>query len=66
MWSASDSVGHVGVVTNVSISGGKRTITVMDENGNGSGTDTITVNNGTMSDLYGYTYFQWTTNLPTP
>jgi len=63
MWSSSDPVGHVAVVTAVNVSGGNGTITVMDENASASGTDTITVSNGTMT--YGhYPNFQWTTNIP--
>jgi surface antigen len=64
MWSSSDQVGHVGVVTNVNVTGGNGTITVMDENANASGTDTITVSGGRMSYEGIYPYFQWTTNLP--
>jgi hypothetical protein len=71
MWSADDSTGHVGVVTgfdytqNGTLSG----INVMDENGGGTGSDTITVYpNGTMyyavTATSGYNEFQWTTNLP--
>jgi hypothetical protein len=67
MWSASDSTGHVAVVTRVNVTGGTGTITVMDENALATGTYTITVSNGKM--LYplkvgGYNEFQWTTNLP--
>lgn len=65
MWSSSDPVGHVAIVTAVSIQGGEGTITVMDENGSASGTDTVTVSGGQM--IYGnhlYDHFQWTTNMP--
>jgi surface antigen len=64
MWSSSDEVGHVAVVTAVNVSNGNGTITVMDENAAASGTDTITVTNGTMNYEGIYPYFQWTTNLP--
>jgi surface antigen len=63
MWSSSDQVGHVAVVTSVNVSGGNGTITVMDENASAGGTDTITVSGGQMS-YGGYPDFQWTTNLP--
>lgn len=70
MWGPADAVGHVGVITSVNVINGNGTITIMDENGSGSGTDTIAVNNGTMSYQYAsnasYTSFQWTTNLPAP
>jgi hypothetical protein len=68
MWSASDSVGHVAVVTGIVKSDGIVTgIRVMDENALRSGIYTITVTNGKM--LYplksgGYNEFQWTKNLP--
>ena len=64
MWSRSDQVGHVAVVTKVNVTGGNGTITVMDENASANGTHTITVSGGHMS--YGGIYpdFQWTTNLP--
>jgi surface antigen len=64
MWSGSDQVGHVAVVTNVNVTGGNGTITVMDENASANGTDTITVSGGTMSYEGIYPDFQWTTNLP--
>jgi len=64
MWSSSDSVGHVAVVTAVDVAGGNGTITVMDEDASASGTDTITVTNGAMSYGSAYQDFQWTTNLP--
>jgi surface antigen len=64
MWSASDQTGHVAVVTNVNVTGGNGTITVMDENAAANGTDTITVSGGKMSYEGMYPDFQWTTNLP--
>jgi surface antigen len=64
MWSASDQVGHVAVVTKVNVTGGKGTIKVMDENAAASGTDAITVSGGKMSYEGIYPDFQWTTNLP--
>jgi surface antigen len=64
MWSASDEVGHVAVVTGVNVTAGNGTVTVMDENASASGTDTITVTNGQMSYEGIYPDFQWTTNLP--
>ena len=64
MSSSSDQVGHVAVVTAVNVTGGNGTITVMDENGSGSGTDTITVSGGQMSYQGLYNDFQWTTNMP--
>ena len=63
MWSSSDEVGHVGVVTSVSVTNGNGTITIMDENGSSAGSDKINVSGGSMS-LDGYPDFQWTTNLP--
>ena len=63
MWSASDQIGHVAVVTAVNVSNGNGTITVMDENANGTGSGTIKVSGGTMS-YGGYPNFQWTTDLP--
>jgi surface antigen len=66
MWSNSDEVGHVAVVTNVAVTDGTGTITVMDENASASGTDTITVSGGTMSYEGIFPFFQWTTNLPNP
>jgi len=65
MWSSSDQVGHVAVVTAVNVTGGNRTITVIGENGSASGTDTITVTGGQMSYEGIYNDFQWTTNMPT-
>jgi surface antigen len=64
MWSASDQVGHVAVVTSVNVTGGNGTITVMDENASATGADTITVSGGAMSYQGIYPDFQWTTNLP--
>ena len=70
MWSNSDTTGHVAVVTHVSVSGGKGTIDVIDENASakplpdGMGNDTITVSGGLMSYEGLYNFFQWTTNLP--
>ena len=63
MWSSSDEVGHVGVVTNVNVNNGNGTITIMDENGSAAGHDTITVSGGAM-EFAGYNDYQWTTNLP--
>lgn len=64
MWSSSDPVGHVAVVTAVNVRDGNGTITVMGENGSASGTDTITVSSGQMSYEGIYNHFQWTTNIP--
>jgi hypothetical protein len=64
MWSSSDQVGHVAIVTAVNITGGNGTITVIGENGSANGTDTITVSNGQMSYEGLYNNFQWTTNMP--
>lgn len=64
MWSGSDQVGHVAVVTAVNITGENGTITVIGENGSASGTDTITVSSGQMSYEGIYNDFQWTTNMP--
>ena len=63
MWSASDQIGHVAVVTAVNVTNGNGTITVTDENANGTGSGTIKVSGGTMS-YGGYPNFQWTTDLP--
>jgi CHAP domain len=59
--------GHVGVVTNVSVSNGNGAITIMDENASGTGQDTITVSGGkfTTTTAGSYALFEWTTNLPT-
>lgn len=59
--------GHVGVVTNVSVSDGSGTITMMDENASGTAQDTITVSGGrfTTGTAGSYALFEWTTNLPT-
>ena len=57
------ALGHVAVVTAVNVAGGNGTITVMDENGSASGTDTITVTGGQMSYAGLYSNFQWTTNM---
>jgi hypothetical protein len=71
MWSTSDQTGHVGVVIGVSVNAnGTGSIEIMDENGYGTGTDFINVQNWSMSYGYAaneaYTYFQWTTNMPAP
>jgi hypothetical protein len=70
MWSAADPVGHVGVVISVNVTNGSGTIKIMDENGSGTGTDTINIQKGTMSYPYAanesYNNFQWTTNMPAP
>ncbi len=66
MWSSAYPDGHVAVVTGVNVTNGNGTITVMDENASATGTDTITVSNGTMSYEGIYPDFQWTTNLPVP
>jgi CHAP domain-containing protein len=70
MWSTADPVGHVGVVISVNVTNGSGTIKIMDENGSGTGTDTINVQKGTMSYPYAanesYNSFQWTTNMPAP
>lgn len=67
MWSSSNPSGdgHVAVVMKIikNTSGTVTGVLVMDENTNGKGQDTITVNGGQMS-LLGYNRFQWTTNLP--
>jgi len=65
MWSAGDLVGHVGVVTAVSVSGGNGTITIADENAAADGSDTITVTNGAMQSGY-FDDFQWAYGLPDP
>jgi N-acetylneuraminic acid mutarotase/surface antigen len=64
MWSGSDQVGHVAVVTAVNVTAGNGTITLMGENGSAGGTDTITVSGGQMSYEGIYNDFQWTTNMP--
>jgi hypothetical protein len=64
MWSSSDQVGHVAVVTAVNVTDGNGIITVIDENGSASGTDAITVSGGQMSYEGIYNNFQWTTNMP--
>jgi hypothetical protein len=70
MWSAGDPIGHVGVVISVNVTNGTGSIEIMDENGSGTGTDWINVQNGIMSYGYApnqsYNYFQWTTNMPAP
>jgi hypothetical protein len=70
MWSASDKVGHVAVVTQVDVASGGGTIWVMDENASNlvpgkPGNGKITVK-GDMSMSYEglYNEFQWTTSLP--
>ena len=63
----SDSAdGHVGVVTAVSVRHGKGTITIMDENANATGKDTITVSGGkfTKTSVGAFAVYAWTTNLP--
>jgi hypothetical protein len=58
--------GHVGVVTAVSVSNGKGTITMMDENASATGKDTITVSGGkfTNTSVGAFAVYAWTTNLP--
>lgn len=62
IWSASDLVGHVAVVTKVSLSTGK--IYVIDENAGASGTDAISVSASGKMSFNGLNEFQWVYNLP--
>ncbi len=71
MWSSSDEVGHVAVVTSVNLNGGTGTISVLDENGSAGGVDNISVNGGVMNFEGLYNQFQWVTGfsgapVPTP
>lgn len=65
MWSESDLVGHVGVVSNVQVSNGNGTISLADENASPTGTDTISVQGGRMT-MGHYDQFQWISGLPDP
>jgi hypothetical protein len=59
--------GHVAIVTKVSVSGGKGTIQLLEENGASNGINYVNVNNGQMSyglpsfdgGAYYYTSFRW-------
>jgi surface antigen len=68
MWSGSDPVGHVAVVSSVQVSNGNGTIVVADENAKANGTDSINVTNGQMAGGQAgqYNEFQWIYGLPDP